>query len=81
MAGIFGLTVTSPWLILSVRQTEIDPIDQLSQRSYSIHSLFLLIGALENILLVACIGRMSFQSLKHTQIEAIGIPSCIAILA
>lgn len=80
MARVFGFTITPPWLILSIGQTEIDPINQLSQRIPLIHPLFLLVGALEDILLITRIGRMSLYPRERPQIEAISVPTCVAIL-
>lgn len=80
MARILSLAFSPPRLVLCIGQAEIDPIYQLSQGVPLVHPLFLLVGALEDILLVTRIGRMSLHPPKCAQIETIGIPPSIAIL-
>ena len=80
VARILCLALPAPLIMLSIGQTKEGSVDQLIQSGPEVLSPLLTVGVLEDVAVIDGIGGMPVQSTKFIEVEAICIPSGVAIL-
>ena len=80
VAHVLRPSLTTPLLVLGVGQAKKCSIEQLPQRRTQIHPPLLPIATLKHVICIDGIGGVLVQPGKRIEVEAIGIPSGVAVL-